>query len=117
MLVCALLMVPLCINKMPKNLHGDTVFNCCGILVPLSVAAKAASASLVCRLQEERSRHGAIDRHPRVVVVVAAVVLLCLALVWTFFYGLRHLSSKATTLVRIWVVASAELSTGRRRRQ
>ena len=84
--------------------------------MPLSVAAKAASASLVCRLQEERSCHGAIDRHPRVVVVVAAVVLLCLALVWTFFYGLRHLSSKATTtLVRIWVVESAELSTGGRR--
>ena len=83
--------------------------------MPLSVAAKAASASLECRLQEERSCHGAIDRHPRVVVVAAA--LLCLALVWTFFYGLRHLSSKATTLVRIWVVESAELSTGGRRGQ
>ena len=74
----------LCVNKMPKKLHGDTVFNCCGILVPLSVAAKAASASLECRLQEERSCHGAIDRHPRVVVVVelVAAVLLLHCCVW-----------------------------------
>ena len=34
----SVLMAPLCVNKMQKKVHGDTGFNCCGILVPLSAS-------------------------------------------------------------------------------